>query len=343
MSRMIFCGDLSIGDQPVQFGFGIDSIWSKRGYSSIFEGVRDQFEDSDYVIGNLECMIKERNADYGVSEWSMCCDRNLINALFMNHINVVSVANNHTMDYGKECFDDMVSLLKESEIKVIGLKEKPYEILLMDEKKIALIGVSYVGSYNKDEIGFFYHPSVEEWKGLADELSDCDYKIAYVHWGNEFINLPTQKQVSIAKEITEAGIDCIIGHHPHILQPAGLVNEKPVVFSLGNFVSDYWQERLKKTSYLEFKYEEEKPAFYNHECKIDKEGAPGELNHVQQMEFLTEVRVADKKAISKGNKAVQREYLVRMLGNFCRYRHRLKVTKWVWANRPNEKNKSGEQ
>ncbi|NLG03301.1 MAG: CapA family protein, partial [Clostridia bacterium] len=330
MNRILFCGDLIVGDQPVLFGFGLDSIWSKRGYCSIFEEVKEKFEEADYVVGNLECVVKERNVSDGVSEWSMCCDRNLINALVTNHINVVSVANNHTMDYGIECFDAMVKLLVESGTKVIGLREKPYEILDVEGKKIALIGASYVGKYNKEKTGFFYSPTKEEWKNLVKDLADCDYKIAYVHWGNAFISLPTQDQLDQAKEITESGIDCIIGHHPHILQPSYLVNDKPVVFSLGNFVSDYWQERLRKTNYVELQYQPEKPKFYTNACMINKEGAPTLLSNVTEMVCATDLKTSDKKVVFKNRKIMRREYLIRVISNFWRYKKKSKFIKWAW-------------
>ena len=324
-SAIQFVGDLILGDQPVLYGFGFNSIWGKHQYQGIFEGVKGTLHKAEYNVANFEAIIKnESNPHKSVSEWSMCCEEYVCRVLAQNKINIVSVANNHTMDYGREWFDYTVYTLQENGIAVIGLKECPYIKIKFNNKKIAIIACSYLKIHNKKDIGYLSNPTQSDWATLVEECSDCDIKIAYVHWGSEFIAKPSEKQYKLAKEIVNTGIDVIIGHHPHILQTKELVDGKLVVFSMGNFMSDYWQKRLRKTEILSLCDDGKIRAI---DCTINNNGVP-KITGNSFKDIVLE-RGDGKYSVALNRFRMRIEYFCKIVANFYKIKEKKKFIIWL--------------
>jgi poly-gamma-glutamate synthesis protein (capsule biosynthesis protein) len=325
--RISFIGDLMIGDTPITFGYGIDSKHNIDGYSNIFNHVAKELHQSDITVGNFEAIIRPRHVSNTFEEWEMCCDERICDELIKANISIVSLANNHSMDYGSEWFINTKQLLKSHGITIIGLKEKPYEILSLNNSKIAIIGISYVNSKYQDPL-FFYKPKKDEVLKIINEIGEVDQIIGYVHWGTEFIQSPDINQCRIAEELIECGVDVIIGHHPHILQQGYLVNDKPVFFSIGNFVSDYWQKRFRKTVILNCEINDSvKWTQYN--CLINLNGQPV----FQSVEMLN-LDVFNNCISTDRGKLIARyqvrlEYLHHFLRNFLKTKDKLALIKWL--------------
>lgn len=320
-----FMGDLVLGDQPVIYGFGFDSIWGVKKYSGIFDGVSDHTLSTKYNVANFEAVIKIRENRMSVSEWSMCCDENIAYELKKANINIVSVANNHSMDYGKKWFDYTVNCLTNNGISVIGLKDNPYTKIQIDGKKVAIISASYIKVITDSHVGYFYNPTREEWENVFKECADCDIKIAYIHWGNEFIKSPTDAQINIANIVVDLGVDLIIGHHPHILQQNQIVSGIPIVYSLGNFVSDYWQKRLRKTAIINFSASKN---LAQYDCMIDKLGCPKLSSDINQSPVFFPKSKSD--SIFLNRTRIRLEYLLKILLNFYRIKEKRKFIIWLY-------------
>ncbi len=322
-----FMGDLIVGDQPVIYGFGFDSTWHKKEYEGVFDGVSDALVSVKYNVANFEAIIRKRDNDnMSVSEWSMCCGENICNELKRANINIVSVANNHTMDYGRSWFDYTVKILTDNGIEVVGLKDKPYIKIDIDGKKIAIIAASYLRINNREEIGYFYQPSEEDWRRVIKECSDCQIKIAYLHWGSEFIVMPTESQKTIAEGLINLGINVIVGHHPHILQSKGQMGDVPVIYSLGNFVSDYWQKRLRKTEIVNFDMER---GFTSLPCKINDKGCPELVANAIPIELVYNEN-NEKESVFINRMRMRLEYLIKILFNFYKIKEKRKFLKWIY-------------
>lgn len=328
MKDLIFIGDLIFGDQPITFGYGFDSTHYEDKYENSFKHVKHKFDDK-YVVANFESVIKERDNDKSnVSNWSMCCDETVCKRLIDSNIKIVSMANNHTMDYGEKWFNHTKKCLQDSKIKILGLKNKPYEILDVGDEKVAIIGVSYLKVKQKNVL-YFNSPSIEEWKKVLKELEGVDKKIVYIHWGNEFISIPNVDQVEISKQLSKLGIDMIIGHHPHILQKPKVINDIPVYFSLGNFISDYWQKRLRKTTILSVNIKNLKK-IKETSCLINKFGVPIIEDEVEyDIESFTG-QTSNKFIINRCRMRVRVEYLLKILMNFYRIKNKKLFLKWFY-------------
>ncbi len=320
-----FMGDMLFGDQPVMYGFGFDSIWGNKKYSDIFVGVIDSTLSTKYNVANFEAVIRKRHEHMSVSDWSMCCDENIVGELKKANINIVSIANNHTMDYGREWFDYTVKCLSDAGIGIVGLKDTPYIKLEIYDKKVAIVSASYLNVKAKKDIGYFYNPSYENWEQVLRECDDCDIKVAYLHWGNEFIKSPNKNQLDVANMLMELGVDLIVGHHPHILQQNQIILGKPVVFSLGNFVSDYWQKRLRKTAIVNL---DSSKKITQLDCKIDKLGCPRLSNNIYHELCFYDKTVKDSIFINRNRMRI--EYFFKILFNFYRIKEKRKFIKWLY-------------
>jgi poly-gamma-glutamate synthesis protein (capsule biosynthesis protein) len=162
-------------------------------------------------------------------------------------IDIVSLANNHTLDYGVDALVDSFDVLEQASIQYGGAGnnlEEAKEVKYIDvkNKKISFVCASRVipvteWAATSDREGLFttYDPSamIEKIKE-ADESSD--FVVAYVHWGLEHKEMPEEYQRTMGKQYIDAGADIVIGCHTHCLQGAEQYKDKLIIYSLGNFM-----------------------------------------------------------------------------------------------------------
>ncbi|MCP4265673.1 MAG: CapA family protein [Candidatus Brocadiaceae bacterium] len=330
--KLSFIGDLMFGDQPVKFGYGFDSAHCVNGYNDSFRGIEHQLKNTDYVIGNFESIIKQRPKICSIQTWSMCCDERVVNVLKNNNISILSLANNHTMDYGVRWYNHTKKILTDNGIKIIGDKEKPYEIIDSDENgKIGIVGASYLKVFNSN-IQYILNPEIEFWENTVQKLKENNVNtiIAFIHWGNEFVKLPNSKQFEISKHLDKLGISIIVGHHPHIVQPPCKIGNTNVYYSIGNIVSDYWQKRFRETIIFEVEVSNEALKFQQHLCLININGCP-EYKKSEDLNFNPSNNlIADNKLISKARYKVRLEYIQNIISNFHKIKGKGFVVKWLF-------------
>ena len=162
-------------------------------------------------------------------------------------INVVTLGNNHVLDYGTEALLDTFSTLQDAKIPYVGagnnLKEaRETKYFDVGEKTVAILGASRVipvtewnAGENKPGLFTTYDPTALIAEIEAAKLQS-DYVIVYVHWGIEKKNHPEEYQRKMAKQYIDAGADLVVGSHPHVLQGMEYYKGKPIIYSLGNFM-----------------------------------------------------------------------------------------------------------
>lgn len=179
-------------------------------------------------------------------------------------IDIVTLANNHALDYGREALDDTFLTLENADICYVGAGEnlnraKKMEVIEVQGKKIGFLGASRVipvAEWNAGESisGMLttYSPDI-----LLNEIQkgkkDCDFLIVYVHWGEERENMPEDYQRTMAKQYIDAGADAVIGSHPHVMQGVEYYKEKPILYSLGNYI---FSTRTRQCSLAKLKLRE---------------------------------------------------------------------------------------
>ena len=164
-------------------------------------------------------------------------------------VDLVTLANNHTWDYGEQGFLDTLSTLEETGIPYIGGGRNLAEA---SRPKVFEAGGMKIAVLNATEI-----ERTHVWTKAAEEQSpgvfrcfdpallleavraadaENDFVIAVLHWGIEGQSRPDKRQQELAERLKEAGADLIVGGHPHVLQSLGFADHVPVAYSMGNFL-----------------------------------------------------------------------------------------------------------
>ena len=199
-----------------------------------FEKVSNELNEADIVFINLENPIIS-NCPRSSEGLIFCTDPAMVEGLITAGIDVVNLANNHSRNYGESGLIETIEILDEKEILTTGLGE-----LVVQESK----GIKY-GFLGFDFIS--KTPRENDYELVTESTGEVDVLIVGVHWGAEYRSEPAEIQKQWAKELVEAGADVVVGHGPHWVQGMEYINEKPVYYSLGNFVFDQmWSEETKK-------------------------------------------------------------------------------------------------
>jgi poly-gamma-glutamate synthesis protein (capsule biosynthesis protein) len=326
-----FVGDLMFGDQPITFGYGFDHTHRASTFQHVFSSIAPTLKEFDIVIGNFESVIRKLPENISVKNWSMCTDEYSAKSLKDSNFTIVSMANNHTMDYGEDGYYYTKSVLEKNNLIVIGDKNKPYCIVEKEGNAIACIAASYLPESNGPAL-YWHKPEKSDWQFILEEISaispNCKV-FAYVHWGNEFVGMPNEEQVNIAKMLDSLGIDVIIGHHPHIIQPNYYIGKTPTIFSLGNFISDYWQERLRKTVILEAVVTSSKINLSQYQCKINEHGCPEFILKSPANIKKFENEISSISDINRARFIMRKEYLIQIIKNIHRVKGKFKMCVWL--------------
>ena len=140
------------------------------------------------------------------------------------------------MQHGSEAYNDLLKNIKNNHAQYVGTDTKRSLVFEHLGKKIGILAFSQrPENFSKTPL-YWSLPEYKEIESEILKLSECDYKIAYIHWGNEFINYPYSDQKQFAHWMIENGIDLIIGMHPHVLQGYEIYKGKYIFYSLGNFL-----------------------------------------------------------------------------------------------------------
>lgn len=227
-------------------------------FKDCFSLVKNVLSDADFVIGNLETTISENHPYMGQASklnggYNCNSPLEFLEAVKYAGFNILAAANNHNLDAQKQGHHDTIRHIEDLGFAYTGIfKNKQQPRFLIQEKNGIKIGfLSYYTEHNKishdfsgEEISLFFNKySPQQTQKDVQQLKNlgADYIIAYIHWGQERVHTPTALQKRTAQEMALAGIDYIIGSHPHALQPYAEIsthNKKvPVIYSLGNFLS----------------------------------------------------------------------------------------------------------
>ena len=191
-------------------------------YGYPFRNVLDYFENDDFTIINLESVL----ADEGFASNKLFTFRGptaYTQIMTGSSVEAVTLANNHTLDYGQKGYDSTIQALTDAEIWFV---EENKTTLLTTESGLT-IGL-YADSFS------FTNADIE--KNIANlKAQGAEIIICAFHWGTEGSYRPTAAQKNFAHAAIDAGADVVYGHHPHVLQPIEEYNGGFIFYSLGNF------------------------------------------------------------------------------------------------------------
>ena len=203
--------------------------------------------ETDLFYVNHEYTISDRGAPLAGKYYTFRAKPERMSILKEMGTDIVSLANNHVYDYGAEALYDTADLLEEAGIPYVGggrniAEAKRPIYMIVNGIKIGFVGASngerikYTPQATEDTPGILRAYDTTEYNEVIQKASkECDYLIAYIHWGTEDSNYLNEDQQRWGREFLNSGADIVIGGHPHVLQGIEYVDGKPIIYSLGDF------------------------------------------------------------------------------------------------------------
>ena len=233
-----FVGDICLTDIHLDIGCGIGTK-IKNGFNP-FEKLNKQ--EDEIWIGNFESVVATHSIHMNYHRDFFRIEPDLLKKC--HFIDFYGVANNHVMEHGAEAYKEMCNFLPTFCRGIFGSKEQKSILFKHEGKTITITGFSLRREEEKNAPLYWDIPNLSEIKEEYSKLNS-DYKIAYVHWGVEFITYPSIDQRRFAHWLIDLGFDLVIGMHPHILQGYEEYNSKYIFYSLGNFIFNMAWEQTK--------------------------------------------------------------------------------------------------
>mgnify|MGYP000014396250 CR=1 FL=1 len=219
-------------------------------FKPILLDVKEYIQNFDIRFINQETILG--GTELGLSTYpAFNTPQEMGDALLDAGFNLISLANNHTLDRGERAVINSVNYWNSQDVIHSGSVLDPDEsqVKIFEKKGIKFAFVAY--TYGTNGIP---HPDGKTY--LANVYSDAkasrdlkyvrdivDVIIVSMHWGEEYRDYPNEEQIRQARHLSSLGVDIIIGHHPHVIQPVELLENEDgrktfVMYSLGNFLSD---------------------------------------------------------------------------------------------------------
>jgi len=214
-----------------------------------FHAVAPFFNKSDLVIANLESPLVDEGRALpdkctlrGNTEWATI--------MRATGIDVLSLANNHSMDYGEAGLYSTMTALKRAGIAFVGAGRNRTEacapvfitragcrLAIIGRTSVFVASRSFAGNETPGTAWFDMQETLETIRACRQA---ADHVILSIHWGLEEYHYPSPTQRRWAQAFVDAGASLILGHHPHVLQGIENINGAIVAYSLGNFVFDHF-------------------------------------------------------------------------------------------------------
>jgi len=214
-----------------------------------FAASAEILSQADLVVANLECPVATGGAK--VEKMYTFRADPLVLPVLSRHVHAVSLANNHSGDYGRGALSETMSHLRASRLPFFGAGRDLASahaplILQRNGLRIALLGYDEFHprwfEARQDAPGVAWSEDEQAALDIARARAHADVVIPFLHWGWENTPRPSERQRQLAHLLIDAGADAVVGAHPHVTQGAEQYRGKPIVYSLGNFVFDLLDE-----------------------------------------------------------------------------------------------------
>ena len=239
-------GDILIHDWVYEDAFNGKTY----DFNPMFKGVKHLLEQPDILLANQETILG--GVEIGLSSYpTFNSPQEVGDALINNGVDIVSTANNHSLDRGAKNLIRSLDYMDQISLPFVGTYrslEEQQQLRVLERKGMKVGYMSYTYGTNGIPVpeGQEYLVNLIDKEQMANEIARmkdvADVIVMSMHWGNEYVLFPNSVQKDLAQFLTDEGVDIIFGHHPHVLQPMQwLYDEKGeptlVVYSLGNFLS----------------------------------------------------------------------------------------------------------
>jgi poly-gamma-glutamate synthesis protein (capsule biosynthesis protein) len=176
-------------------------------------------------------------------------------AMIATGFNLVSLANNHTLDRGTNAIVHSLNYWGTKNVMTAGSyldNEHRQKIDIKTKNNISYTLLSYTTTTNclKIPAGKEYYVNAYDKEKVKEDIErvrdKVDVLMVSMHWGNEYSRTPSSEQKEIAQYLSSLGVDIIIGHHPHVIEPIEIMGNTLVIYSLGNFISAQEKNKMDR-------------------------------------------------------------------------------------------------
>lgn len=240
-TTLVFAGDIYLSDYVLE-------AYRQAGTPGVLsEDMQHTLSRANLAIANNEFAFSTRGTPAPDKQFTFRVDPSYVSILQKAGIDIVTLANNHVLDYGTDALADTFQTFDDAGIAYIGAGDSLQRASKPFYQKIngctfgflAASRVFPVISWNVENAqpGVFsaYDPS-KLIAAVKEASQACDFLYVYVHWSIERNTTPEEYQTSMAHALIDAGADAVIGAHPHVLQGIEYYKGKPIFYSLGNFI-----------------------------------------------------------------------------------------------------------
>lgn len=223
---------LFIGD--VMLGRNVEYLSEISGAEYSTMRIKGQLPKTDAVVANFESAVaiphirtRAYTMQFSTAEWML----SVLTTLGVTH---ASLANNHSLDFGYEGYQNSFRELDTLAIKPFGHSTKISSSSVTVIEGTPKIGIVAINS-------IFTSPDKSLLKTQIEQLKyNTDIQVAYIHWGDEYEEIHNIDQETFAQWLVAIGVDLIVGHHPHVVQDIDMIDGVIVFYSLGNFIFDQY-------------------------------------------------------------------------------------------------------
>ncbi|NLK18632.1 MAG: CapA family protein [Synergistaceae bacterium] len=240
---------IAAGDALIHRGVYNAAALKKGGYDfrPMLRFIKSRVAAHDIAFYNQETILG--GVKLGLSTYPCFNSPREVGDAFLDAgFNLVSLANNHTLDRGEKGVLASLEYWEDKEGAVragsYADKEASEEVSMFEAGGIKCAFLAYTTATNglKAPKGKEYYVNVYSPEKVKKDVEKArkekaDAVIVSMHWGSEYVFEPAAEQKKIAKHLASLGVNLVIGHHPHVVQPAAMIDDTLVIYSLGNFIS----------------------------------------------------------------------------------------------------------
>lgn len=223
---------LLVGD--IMLGRGVEFLIKKNSIIYPFQKIGHFLKGVDIVFGNLEGPIVKKTQTFSSNSLRFNFPHQVVEGLSWANFNLLSLANNHTLDRGENGLKETKRFLEEKNINFVGDPLKCTEDFSFKKDNIVFLAFNKTFPFNCS------NEKIINTINLVKSLNPESFLIISMHWGGEYQKKNSISQKELAHKVIEAGADTIIGHHPHVVQNIEIYKNKLIFYSLGNFIFDQY-------------------------------------------------------------------------------------------------------
>lgn len=253
----------AVGD--INLGGKVAAAIKRQGHDYPWQQVQATLTSADLTFGNLECSLSDNGSPTPGKAYTFRGAPESAVAMAQAGFDVLSLANNHSLDYGRVALAETMAVLTGAQIRYCGAGEDLFsaaqpQIVKIRGQKIAFLGFSGVVPPGWEATGSRSGiASAKNLSFVAQQIQEArkqaDIVIVSFHWGKELETSPSSWQRKLGRLAIDSGAAAVIGHHPHVVQGVEKYGQGIIAYSLGNFVFSPGSEAGKSSIILQLVFD----------------------------------------------------------------------------------------